>query len=455
MPTDRKNNPIRGKGQMRRSSEQSYTLLDSAVVAVTDLLNFDAAADALLSRFFKANPLLGQRDRGFVADICWTVLRQKRVLGQFAQTFPSHKDSVTQGARPISLPRRLCLLALLQLKGLVGVEQYATHGEMEVLRNIAGQLKDLGGLPAAVRLNLPEWLYDRLHAQYGETTEVLGQGLMQHAGLTLRVNTLKSNRQDLQTALGLEGLKTTTTLISPWGLALEGHPQLAKSPAFAAGMAEVQDEGSQLLALITAAKRGQMVADFCAGAGGKTLALGMMMKNTGRLYAFDVSTGRLKKLAPRLARSGLSNVTPIAIEHERDQRIKRLSNKFDRVLIDAPCSGMGTLRRNPDLKWRQTEKDLAELTVKQASILDSASHLLKIGGRLVYATCSLLAAENEDIVTAFLATHPQYECVPAATVLAEQDIALVSHETDDNYLRLLPHIHQTDGFFAAVLQRIA
>jgi 16S rRNA (cytosine967-C5)-methyltransferase len=157
----------------------------------------------------------------------------------------------------------------------------------------------------------------------------------------------------------------------------------------------VQDEGSQLLALLLEAGRGEMVVDFCAGAGGKTLAIGAAMRSTGRLYAFDTSAHRLDALKPRLARSKLSNVHPAAIAHERDDRVKRLAGKIDRVLVDAPCSGLGTLRRNPDLKWRQSPKAVEEMTAKQAAILQSAARLLKPGGRLVYATCSVLPQENE------------------------------------------------------------
>jgi 16S rRNA (cytosine967-C5)-methyltransferase len=212
----------------------------------------------------------------------------------------------------------------------------------------------------------------------------------------------------------------------------------------------VQDEGSQLLGFLLEPKRGEMVVDFCAGAGGKTLLLGALMRNTGRLYAFDVSDKRLANLKPRLARSGLSNVHPARIEHERDQKIKRLAGKADRVLVDAPCSGLGTLRRNPDLKWRQDETSVAELTVKQAAILDAAATLVRPGGRLVYATCSLLSAENDDIVAAFLEKHPDFSLLPASAVLGKQGIAC-----EGDVLRLLPHKHNTDGFFAAALERKA
>ncbi len=221
------------------------------------------------------------------------------------------------------------------------------------------------------------------------------------------------------------------------------------------GHVEVQDEGSQLLALLTEARRGEMVADFCAGAGGKTLALGAMMRNTGRLYAFDVSGHRLAALKPRLARSGLSNVYPVQIAHERDDRIKRLAGKIDRVLVDAPCSGLGTLRRNPDMKWRQSPESVQQMSVKQAAILASAARLLKPGGRLVYATCSLLHAENEAIAQAFSAENAAtFRVLPAAEALQRAQVAEPESLVSGDHLRLWPQRHGTDGFFAAVWERI-
>ncbi len=230
---------------------------------------------------------------------------------------------------------------------------------------------------------------------------------------------------------------------------VNGRPLLAKHPWLDDGRLEVQDEGSQLIAHIVAPKRNDLVVDFCAGAGGKTLALGALMRSQGRLYAFDVVDRRLANMKPRLARSGLSNVHPELIAHERDTRIKRLSGKADRVLVDAPCTGFGTLRRNPDLKWRHTEAALGELTAKQTSILDAAATLVKPGGRLVYATCSLLPEENEAIVEHFLARHADFREGDAAAELARAGIAL---DTGPR-LKVAPDTHGCDGFFAAVLER--
>ena len=277
--------------------------------------------------------------------------------------------------------------------------------------------------------------------------------LNEPAPLDLRVNALKAKRDDVQAALAASNIEAQATRYSPWGLRMRGKPAINKLDVFNRGEIEVQDEGSQLLALITDAKRGEMVVDFCAGAGGKTLALGAAMRNTGRLYAFDTSGHRLDGLKARLARSGLSNVYPAQIAHERDERIKRLAGKIDRVLVDAPCSGLGTLRRNPDLKWRQSPQAIDEMRVKQAAILVGASRLLKRGGRLVYATCSLLPVENEAIAEEFGQAHREFIPLPAAQALEAAHVGSVDELVKGDYLRLWPHRHGTDGFFAAVWER--
>jgi 16S rRNA (cytosine967-C5)-methyltransferase len=267
------------------------------------------------------------------------------------------------------------------------------------------------------------------------------------------VNALTDKRVEVQKELLQAGIKTALTPFSPWGLRVQGKPSLAKVDAFVRGAVEVQDEGSQLLALLLDAKRGEMVVDFCAGAGGKTLAIGASMRNTGRLYAFDTSAHRLDGLKPRLARSGLSNVHPAALAHERDDRIKRLAGKIDRVLVDAPCSGLGTLRRHPDLKWRQTPTSVAELALLQTAILQSAARMLKPGGRLVYATCSLLQQENEDVAQAFSIANPDFVPLDVAQELTQLKVENAATLCHGLYLRLWPQRHGTDGFFAALWVR--
>jgi 16S rRNA (cytosine967-C5)-methyltransferase len=408
--------------------------LAATIDVLERVLDFERPADAVLSYTFRNEPKLGSHDRAFIAEAIYGVLRRLRGLQAIAAP---------------ATPRRL-LLAWLARHGGINMRQFegvVKDDELVWLKQM--KAADLATQPEAVRLELPDWLYDRLLARFGEHLPALAEALNRPAPLDLRVNTQKMQRDDVLKMFAGEGLAVAATPYSPLGLRMQGKPALQKHPLFIEGGVEVQDEGSQLLGLLLAPRRGEMVCDFCAGAGGKTLLLGALMANTGRLYAYDVSEKRLHNLKPRLARSGLSNVHPQLIAHERDPKIKRLAGKFDRVLVDAPCSGLGTLRRNPDLKWRQSPESLLELTAKQAAILESAARLLKSGGRLVYATCSLLEEENEGIVRNFLATHTDYRQIPVREVLAAQNIPL---EMGD-FLRLDPALHNTDGFFAAVLER--
>jgi 16S rRNA (cytosine967-C5)-methyltransferase len=411
-------------------------ILGSTEEVLREILRFTAPADVTLSRYFKDHQRLGSRERGVVAEAVYAVLRNKTFFTDFA-------GGSGQGASM----RRLALLGLAETAGLESLSGL-TDEETAFLTRINEIDRSL--LSPLMRANMPQWLYDKLVAQYGEAdAQQLTAVLNTPAPLDLRVNSIKANRDEVIAKLAEAPIIAEPTPYSPLGLRVKKKPTLQNLPLFKDGAIEVQDEGSQVLAQIVAARRGEMVVDFCAGAGGKTLALGATMRNTGRLYAFDVSEKRLSKLKPRLARSGLSNVHPVLIAHERDAKIKRLAGKIDRVLVDAPCSGLGTLRRNPDVKWRQPESAVAEMQEKQASILDGAARLLKGGGRLVYATCSLLNEENDFIVEQFLASHPDFELVPMSKVLAEQKIELEM----DQYLKLLPHKHGTDGFFAAVLER--
>jgi 16S rRNA (cytosine967-C5)-methyltransferase len=269
------------------------------------------------------------------------------------------------------------------------------------------------------------------------------------APLDLRANIQKANRDSVLAKLAEAGIEARPTPYSPWGIRIAKSFDLSRHALFKEGLIEVQDEGSQLLALLTGARRGEMVADLCAGAGGKTLALGAAMASSGRLYAFDINENRLAKLSPRLKRSGLSNVTSQVISNENDTRLKRLAGKLDRVLIDAPCSGLGTLRRNPDLKFRQSRETLASLNRTQASLIRAGAKLVKPGGRLVYATCSLLAEENQAIVESFLAEHAEFKLAPANELL---EVGRIELDTGI-FLQLNPADHGTDGFFAAVLEK--
>lgn len=417
-------------------------LLDACSELVRLTLKFDHPADAIVSRFFRDHRGFGPRERATMAETVYTVLRKKLLFDHMAPSGSGPKE------------RRLAIL------GFYGPGDFLRSALTEQEINWLDQCEKIkpDDLMERHRHNLPDWLVEPLKAQLGADFWPLVASFNQGAGLDLRVNTFKAKRDEVQKALAASGIKAVATPFSPWGLRIAGKPALNKHEAFIRGDFEVQDEGSQLLSMLLDAKRGEMVVDFCAGAGGKTLAIGAAMRSTGRLYAFDTSAGRLDAFKSRLARSGLSNVHPAAIAHERDDRVKRLAGKIDRVLVDAPCTGMGTLRRNPDLKWRQTLQAVDEMAVKQAAILQSAARLVKSGGRLVYATCSVLPQENEAIAQAFSAANPDFTPLPVGEVLAGLKVANASDlcsggEDNLSYLRLWPHRHHTDGFFAAVWQR--
>jgi len=281
---------------------------------------------------------------------------------------------------------------------------------------------------------------------YGRT------GAITAASTDLRVNTLKATREEAIAAMKAEGITAAPTQLSPVGLRVHGRPPLATLQCFKDGLIEVQDEGSQLVALLADARPGMRVADFCAGAGGKTLAIAAQMRNKGKIVACDVLEGRIDRAAVRFNRAGVHNVERKALSSERDQWVKRHAGTFDRVLVDAPCTGTGTWRRNPDAKWKLTPEDVAELEQVQRNILDSAWRLVKPGGRLIYATCSLLAEENEAQIEAFLAAHADFKPVPVGEVwpgAVGGDCPATSAT-----LSLTPAQHGTDGFFAAVLERV-
>jgi len=415
--------------------QPTAAVLQAATVAVDLALQMLHPADSVLRNFFAANRGLGQRDRAFIAETVFSVLRHKRMLEHLVRDANS---------------RKLVCAALIKLHGYSLGQLDSVLESADRDWTVEVKTADIDSLPPAVRLSLPDWLYDRLVAETSEQHVVaFGRAMLKSAPLDLRVNTLLADRELVLRELRDGGFNASPMRYSPVGIRIAGKPAINRHALFASGAIEVQDEGSQLLGYLVAPKRREMVVDFCAGAGGKTLLMGAMMQSQGRLYAFDVSEKRLKNLYPRLKRSRLSNVHPQLIASENDIKIKRLAGKIDRVLVDAPCSGLGTLRRNPDLKWRQSPQSISELAEKQKAILAAAASLLKPGGRLVYATCSVLGQENHEIVEQFLANHAGFEEISAGLVLAESHIDL----DNDRYLQLFPHLHETDAFFAAIMQR--
>ncbi len=409
--------------------------LEAAAEALTLALKFDRPADSVLHDFFREHRSLGGRDRAFVADSVYGVLRRKRTADHLA---------------PDAAPRHLLLAYLARVCGASVRELAGATNPNEQSWLAQVKAAPLDGLSLAARAELPDWAAERLGRQHDEAALIaLARGLNEPAPMDLRVNMLKTDREAVRRELAESGIEAAPTPYSPAGLRVRERPALNRHRLFLEGEIEVQDEGSQILCHLVAPRRQELVVDFCAGAGGKSLMLGAMMHSQGRLYAFDISTARLNRLKPRLKRSGLSNLFPHSIDSENDIRVKRLAGKIDRVLVDAPCSGLGTLRRNPDLKWRQSPRSVEELKAKQAAILRAAARLVKPGGRLIYATCSLLAEENEEIVGVFLKERAEFRQLDCATILREARIPLDTGP----FLRLFPHVHGTDGFFATAMER--
>ncbi|MEY4864480.1 MAG: hypothetical protein RLZ51_2575 [Pseudomonadota bacterium] len=418
----------------RPAQAAGLSLFEQICSALDEVLALRGPADMVLRQHFKAHPQLGRRDRGLIAETVFDVLRNRRLYAYWAQTLLG------------PLTRRLVQLSLARRhdpQALAGLGQ-GEHADM------LGALvrTDTSALPITTQLSLPDWLLDRLRGSLDQAMgltapddaalQALGKALLEPAPLDLRVNLLKTDRDAVLQALTAAGIEAQPVAEIDTAIRVKGKPAIERLAAFESGWFEVQDAGSQALVDFCDARRGQTVVDFCAGAGGKTLAMAAQMRNRGQIFACDTSHARLARMKPRLLRSGVTNIQPFVIEDENDGRLGRLAGRADRVLVDSPCSGTGTLRRNPEIKWRLVETDIAELAGKQLRILAAAARLVKPGGVLIYATCSLLCAENDEVAAAFAASHPGFEA--------------------QGVLRLLPGLTalpgvtagpQGDGFFAA------
>ena len=416
-----------------------FTINSCAEVLEESFYN-NFSADSQLSLFFKKNKNIGKSERTLIADTYYNVIRNKRYLEVLGST---------------SNPFKLILIYLIKLQGRSIRDLIPLISEENGLWLSKIKANKLTNIDLSVKLSLPDWFWQKLATQYNEKVAIqIANSLLLPAQLCIRVNMLKGkSRQVIITELkeSFPDVKDQIleTKISPIGVTLPRGSFIQKHSLYLEGNIEIQDEGSQILSFLANAKRGQMVADFCAGAGGKTLAMASMMKNTGRIYSFDISDKRLGNLKIRLKRSGASNISIQRISSEKDNKIKRLKEKFDRVLVDAPCTGFGTLRRNPDLKWKHSEKSLMELIDKQKKILQSAARLCKKKGLLVYATCSLLEEENEKQVENFLSENSDFKLLSKSAILEKYDISI----DDKSYLKLNPFENDTDGFFGAVMER--
>jgi 16S rRNA (cytosine967-C5)-methyltransferase len=403
-------------------------------------------ADAVANSFFRNRRFIGAGDRREVSTLVWGVLRGRRHLGWWLEKFGAEATPrLLLAAQALFAGMTPHKVAMAFTAGRYGPAPLS-EAETIVLEKFAGHTLEHPNMPEAVKYEVPDWILPLLAAQFGPALPAEMAALASPAPLDLRVNGLKATREQAIAALRAERLEAQATPYSPWGLRLAGRQSVTQGAAFRDGLVEIQDEGSQLVALLVDAKPGMRVADYCAGAGGKTLAIAQTMENKGHIVACDVSAPRLDGAIKRLRRAGVHNAERHLLE-AGDKWTKRQAQKFDRVLVDAPCTGTGTWRRNPDARLRLKEQDLIEILPKQAAILDQAQRLLKLGGRLIYATCSLLRDENEMQVEAFLARNSHFRQVPVQAPLPEILYGPA--------LRLTPRAHNTDGFFAAVLERIA
>lgn len=412
-------------------------------------------ADDTAADYFRRRRYIGAKDRAAIAAQVYAVLRHRSALDWWIGREGNGAADPTRG-------RAIAELLLVEGQSAESVAASfdggrfrpaaLAPGEARLAQRLAGRTLHHPAMPRAAANDVPEWLEPHLARVYGARLEAEMAALNASAPMDLRVNALKGDRESALQALAAAGLRPERTRWSPLGIRLAGRAPIAGLAAFKDGLIEVQDEASQLAALLADARPGMRVVDFCAGAGGKTLALAASMCNRGKLVACDVSGWRLERAGVRLRRAGISNVERRELSSERDPWVRRHAKSFDRVFVDAPCLGIGTWRRNPDAKWRSTPQDLAELQERQHDILASAARLVKPGGRLVYATCSLLREENEDQAERFLAENSDFALYPASRAWEET----IDGESPGGreHLRLTPARHGTDGFFVAIFERL-
>lgn len=399
--------------------------------------------DIVVGDYMRVRRYIGSKDRADVAERTYNIMRAHARLGWWLE----------KASAPDTVRGRIIAWLLLgegmgadRVSEMFDGSRYSpielNAAEKKLIEKLAGEKLDHADMPIDVRAECPPQHAQSLREYFGDAFESEMKAMMKSAPLDLRVNTFLIERDKAHESLIKDGRITTDpTPFSPWGLRARGKAHISRSKAFVKGWVEIQDEGSQLIAHVCNAMPGMQVLDFCAGGGGKTLALAAAMKRKGRIVAMDTDEKRLMKGKLRFKKAQVSDIIEIRPLSDDKQRkwLKRQKDKFDVVLLDVPCSGSGTWRRNPDSRWRQYGPSLPELIAMQQEILEKASPCVKPGGRLVYATCSLLPEENEKQVEKFLGNNPEFTLAP------------VDEKLGASYMRLTPLRHNTDGFFAAVL----
>jgi len=409
--------------------------IQAAIELMAEVIDSTRPADAVASAYFRDRRFIGSKDRAAISTRLYRIIRTYHRLGWWIRKSGHEVNARTLVIADLMFGREHSLASLPDtFSGERFTPDLLSEEELALAKALDKQELEPEDMPLRERTECPTWAFAPLQASLGERFETEMRATLEPAPMDLRVNALKAKRDDVLKQLRKDEIDAHEGKLSPLSIRVYGRPQIARHPLYLDGSIEIQDEGSQMIAALANAKPGEQVIDFCAGAGGKTLALGASMNNKGRIIAMDVLEKRLDKAKERFRRAGLHNIETRALSSERDKWVKRHQEQFDLVFVDAPCTGSGTWRREPDKRWRMLGPGLAELLPLQQNILDSACRLAKKGGRVVYATCSLLAEENENQVEAFVKNHPEFE--------ATGDV-----------LKLTPAQHDTDGFFAAVLTK--
>jgi len=413
--------------------------------------------DKVLLAYFRKRRFAGSKDRSAINEQVYNVIRNRLKIDWWLKRVNTNGHPRSQVLAELAFFNQI---SADEVGNLFNGEKYAPNPLSEVenqaYKDLLGKQFIDDDMPDNVRLECPEWIAGRLRSVFNNDFESCLEALNKEAPFDLRLNPLTlPKRKRIQQSLAKLGIETDSTQYSPLGLRVRVRKRIDGIKYFKSGLVEVQDEGAQLASLLVGVKPGMQVADFCAGGGGKTLVMGGLMNNTGRILAMDIEQGRLDRAGVRISRAGLHNVERKLISDENDRKLKRLTKKFDRVLVDAPCTGIGTWRRDPDTREKYTESDLGNMVILQDSILSSAARLTKPGGRLVYVTCSLFSEENEGRVEALLAKRKDYKIIPILEVWNEhiKNQGGGDCPTTSAMLQLTPDKHGTDGFFVAVLER--
>ena len=424
---------------MKKSS-----LIGHTVELYQEILSSTKPPDHLSDLFFRARKYLGSKDRRFIAESVYGMLRKKRLLEWLIGNVPEEQRALYTCVAYLLVQNAETTENLIHDANIEESVVYSMSGKIgshEFETAVNGSI--------GLKHSFPDWMVTEWEKEMAhDELEKLLTALNTQAPITIRVNTLKISVEECQRELKRENIETERTLLSPTGLHFQKRTNVFQLQSFQKGYFEVQDEGSQLLSLLVDPKPGSRVVDACAGAGGKSLAMGAGMRNTGEIFALDLHSRRLDDLRKRIKRSGIDM---IRIRPMREgQGFPDLEQSADHVLVDAPCSGTGTIRRNPGMKWSVSPSMIDAMHAKQLSIVMFNARYVKPGGRLVYATCSLMRHENEDVVESFLASRHDFERVSPSPILERNNLANV---TDNEYFKLYPHRHNTDGFFASIMKR--